>query len=107
MTDWRLIAACTEVPTHLFFPRRGGDPRSAAHDASVARLVCSTCPVRKSCLAEALGPGNSQLAGIWGGTNEKERRLLRAQLAAGVPLAEVVAGAPIPSVPASSERATA
>lgn len=107
VNDWRIIAACNDVPTRLFFPKRGGDPRSPEHDASVARLVCSVCPVRKSCLTEALGAGNSQLPGIWGGTNEIERRALRRQLADGVSLAEVVAGAPVPSATPSSERATA
>lgn len=107
MNDWAIHGACLDVPTRLFFPKRGGDPRSPAHDASVARLVCSVCPVRKSCLTEALGAGNSQLSGIWGGTNEIERRALRRQLAAGASLTEVVAGAPLPAPPATSERATA
>lgn len=89
--------ACVDVPTRVFFPKRGGDPRSPAHDASVARLVCSVCPVRKSCLTWAVGPGNSQLSGIWGGTNEIERRALRRQIAAGRPLGQVVAEAPCPS----------
>lgn len=118
--DWRSDAACRDWPTEMFFPERGSDSRSNEHSATVARAVCALCPVRLPCLMVALGfetrqesglPRPSQLAGVWGGTTEKERRALRRQIAAGRPLAEVAAGAPVPS-PArhpslSSERASA
>lgn len=110
--NWRAAAACIDFPTDLFFPPRGGDKRSEDHRASVARSVCALCPVRLACLTVALGaetPADadhhaetalsrpSQLAGIWGGTNERERRALRRQIAAGRPLADVVAEVPAPS----------
>jgi WhiB family redox-sensing transcriptional regulator len=106
VADWRARAACRDFPTELFFPERGSDRRSDDHRASIARSVCALCPVRLPCLMVALGyqprgesqmPRSSQLAGIWGGTNERERRALRRQIAAGRPLAEVVAEAPVPS----------
>ena len=120
VADWRKRAACRDYPTELFFPPRGIDKRSEEHRASIARAICALCPVRLPCLALALGgslpdegamPRPSQLAGIWGGTNEKERRVLRRQIAAGRPLADVVAAAPVPSSARhpsnTSERASA
>lgn len=106
VADWRARAACRDYPTELFFPTRGADRRSDEHRASIARSVCALCPVRLPCLMVALGhqprgesglPRASQLAGIWGGTNERERRALRQQIAAGRSIAEVAAGAPRPS----------
>jgi WhiB family redox-sensing transcriptional regulator len=40
-----------------------------------ARAVCTTCPVRLECLAEALD--NRLDFGVWGGMTERERRALR------------------------------
>lgn len=106
VADWRQRAACRGVNPELFFPKRGADRRSVDHRASIARAVCALCPVRLACLAVALGaedthglplPRPSQLAGIWGGTNERERRVLRRQIAAGRPMADVVRSAPVPS----------
>lgn len=105
VAGWRERAACRGVNPELFFPKRGADKRSVDHRASIARAVCALCPVRMPCLAVALGaeiddlplPRPSQLAGIWGGTNEIERRVLRRQIAAGRPLVDVVRSAPVPS----------
>lgn len=106
VAGWRARAACRDWPTELFFPKRGADKRSDEHLASIARSVCATCPVRPPCLMVALGfesreesglPRPSQLAGIWGGTNERERRALRRQIAAGRSVSEVVAEHPAPS----------
>lgn len=117
---WRATAACKDWPTDLFFPERGADRRSEDHRATLARAVCALCPVRMPCLAVALGgapegesvmPRTSQLSGIWGGTNEIERRALRRQIAAGRPLVEVVAEAAVPPSSrhpsATTERASA
>ncbi len=35
-------------------------------------MVCSTCPVRESCLEYALGYREKE--GVWGGATERERR---------------------------------
>jgi WhiB family transcriptional regulator, redox-sensing transcriptional regulator len=48
-----------------------------ASDQKRARLLCSGCPVRFECLAEALD--NRIEWGIWGGMTERERRLLLRQ----------------------------
>ena len=48
-----------------------------ASDQKRARLVCSGCPVRFECLAEALD--NRIEWGVWGGMTERERRALLRQ----------------------------
>jgi WhiB family transcriptional regulator, redox-sensing transcriptional regulator len=48
-----------------------------AADQKRARLLCSGCPVRFECLAEALD--NRIEWGIWGGMTERERRLILRQ----------------------------
>jgi WhiB family redox-sensing transcriptional regulator len=39
-----------------------------------ARVICTSCPVRRECAAEALN--NHIEFGIWGGLTERERRHL-------------------------------
>ena len=48
-----------------------------ASDQKRAKLVCTGCPVRFECLAEALD--NRIEWGVWGGMTERERRLLLRQ----------------------------
>jgi WhiB family redox-sensing transcriptional regulator len=40
-----------------------------------ARGMCATCPVRVECLDFALA--NPSICGLWGGTDERERRAIR------------------------------
>jgi WhiB family transcriptional regulator, redox-sensing transcriptional regulator len=54
----------------------------------VARDVCSTCPVRRSCLAQALVVNEPD--GIWGGFDETERAWLRLALAEGTRVVAVL-----------------
>jgi hypothetical protein len=56
---------------------------ASADDPSqtVARDVCGSCPVRRSCLAHALVVNEPD--GIWGGFDESERAWLRLALAEG------------------------
>ena len=61
----RQLAACRGEAPSVFFPERGGN-------ASLARLICSGCPVQVACATWARGRGR-RLAGIWGGTTELER----------------------------------
>lgn len=65
---WRKNAACLNVDPALFFPGRG-------ESCKEAKAVCAECRVRQECLDYALD--DRELWGIWGGTSEKERRLLR------------------------------
>lgn len=68
--SWAALAACAHSsPDELFV-------QGAAQRA--ARAVCYGCPVRISCLADALD--NRVPFGVWGGMTERERRaLLRRQ----------------------------
>ncbi|WP_406151267.1 WhiB family transcriptional regulator [Streptomyces sp. NBC_01012] len=73
MDDWRTHAACREEDPDLFFPIGSGGP--ALLQTQEAKAVCGACPVQERCLAWALEKG--QVAGVWGGTDEDERRALR------------------------------
>jgi hypothetical protein len=55
---------------------------------TVARDVCGTCPVRRSCLAYALVANEPH--GIWGGFDESERAWLRLALAEGTRVAAIL-----------------
>jgi WhiB family transcriptional regulator, redox-sensing transcriptional regulator len=72
---WREAALCRREDTDLFFPITSAGPPGA--EASRAKAVCASCPVRRPCLLYALATG--QEFGIWGGYDENERRLLRCQ----------------------------
>lgn len=64
--DWSTRAACNDAqPDELFV-------RGAAQNE--AKRLCSGCPVKTQCLAEALD--NQVEWGVWGGMTERERRAL-------------------------------
>jgi WhiB family redox-sensing transcriptional regulator len=70
VNDWTELAACRGRDQRLWFPR--------PHDAfaiHIARAVCAGCPVRSTCLAEAMA-APYETAGIWAGTTERERHEL-------------------------------
>jgi WhiB family redox-sensing transcriptional regulator len=64
--DWSSKAACNEARPDELFVRGAAQHR--------AKLLCSGCPVRTECLAEALD-GRVEW-GVWGGMTERERRAL-------------------------------
>lgn len=69
VTDWSAQAACrTTDPDELFV-------QGAAQNR--AKAVCTGCPVRTECLADALD--NRVEFGVWGGMTERERRALLRQ----------------------------
>ncbi|MGY3056127.1 WhiB family redox-sensing transcriptional regulator [Streptomyces sp. TE3672] len=56
---------------------RNSDPDELFSDSArqkKAKAVCTGCPVRTECLAEALD--NHAEWGVWGGMTERERRAL-------------------------------
>jgi WhiB family transcriptional regulator, redox-sensing transcriptional regulator len=62
--DWASAAQCKQAaPDELFV-------RGAAQNK--AKQMCTGCPVRTECLAEALD--NEIEWGVWGGLTERERR---------------------------------
>lgn len=77
MDDWRDDAACRDEDPDLFFPI--GTTGPALMPEAEAKAVCGRCPVREPCLRWAVEAG--QDLGIWGGTNETERRRLKRRAA--------------------------
>ena len=64
--DWASSAACRGVRPDALFVKGAEQNR--------AKQLCSGCPVRTECLAEALD--NQIEWGVWGGMTERERRAL-------------------------------
>ncbi|MDP1806602.1 MAG: WhiB family transcriptional regulator [Acidimicrobiales bacterium] len=70
---WRSRARCAGADPDLFFPLGGSGAPLA--QAEAAKQVCGQCGVQALCLQYALE--TNQSTGVWGGTNEDERRALR------------------------------
>lgn len=71
--EWRDVAACRLVPddqTWIFWA-----PEADHRAMDACREVCSWCPVRSDCLANALANGET---GFWGGHTEAERKAMGA-----------------------------
>ena len=63
--DWRKTAAC-KTKTHIMF-------KNSDVGRAEAKAICATCPGRAPCLDFALR--NKLDAGVWGGLDEKERKV--------------------------------
>jgi len=86
-SGWRSQAQCTGIDPDLFFPLGGSEAPLA--QAEAAKRVCNQCTVRVPCLEYALE--TNQTTGVWGGTNEDERRVIRTTwVRAGRPLSQLV-----------------
>lgn len=66
--NWQHKGACGDADPEVFFPPRGASVLPAV-------AVCSNCAVQPECLRYALA--DTTLTGIWGGTSERGRRLMR------------------------------
>jgi len=66
--DWREHALCAQVDPELFYPDLG-------QSAAPAKRICGACEVRTECLSYAMAHG--ELFGVWGGTTEVDRKLMR------------------------------
>ena len=73
--EWRLHASCRSTDPDLFFPV--GTTGQALEQIDHAKAVCDVCPAKTPCLEFALA--TNQDSGVWGGTSEEERRVLRRQ----------------------------
>ncbi|CAL9432988.1 Transcriptional regulator WhiB [Streptomyces sp. enrichment culture] len=71
--DWKEDAACRSADPAVFFPKDHGG--AAPLVEREAKSFCARCPVLDACLAHALAV--PERAGVWGGLNEDERRLMR------------------------------
>ncbi|MEU2762965.1 WhiB family transcriptional regulator [Streptomyces sp. NPDC007094] len=76
-TNWRTNAACLDEDPDLFFPI--GTTGPAIAQAEEAKAVCRRCPVMEACLDWALESGQDH--GVWGGTDENERRRIHRRAA--------------------------
>ncbi|MFJ2094685.1 WhiB family transcriptional regulator [Streptomyces sp. NPDC087901] len=75
-TNWRTATACKDDP-ELFFPI--GTTGPALLQIEEAKGVCRACPVMERCLQWALESGQEH--GVWGGTDEGERRRIKRRAA--------------------------
>ena len=73
--DWRDVAACRDTDPDLFFPV--GTTGPALEQIAAAKAVCFQCEAQAACLEFAII--TNQDSGVWGGTSEEERRVLRRQ----------------------------
>jgi len=71
--DWRADAACSDIDPDLFFPVGVTGP--AVGHIAAAKAVCAGCSASRACLEFAIT--TNQEYGVWGGTSEEERRVLR------------------------------
>lgn len=80
--DWQVKAACRgpQGPA-MFFPPSSFERKDEKEEReSRAKAVCCGCLVQKACLEYAISI--KELHGIWGGTNEVERKVLLGQRSA-------------------------
>lgn len=91
--DWTLNAKCRGMADALF-PEGKNQKR--------ARAVCTGCPVRPQCLAEALDHRIEW--GVWGGLTERERRQLLRQRPDVVSWADLLMNAVEKAAPAELEE---
>ena len=77
---WQDDAVCASADPEQWFPGKGGSVR-------LARAVCASCPVRRSCLASALLFAED---GIWAGTTPKHRRAGYRAIGNGVDVDQVL-----------------
>jgi WhiB family redox-sensing transcriptional regulator len=67
---WTVQGACYGMNGKGFYPERG-------ESVAEGKAVCARCPVRATCLAEALL--KRERFGIWGGVSERGRQRMRAE----------------------------
>lgn len=70
---WTADALCAETDPDLFFSAH-------KYDTDIARRICAACPVATACRDYALA--DTELRGVWGGTDRRQRTRLRVQRAA-------------------------
>ena len=70
---WLPDARCVGEDPELFFPVGTSEP--ALSQVETAKAICAGCPVRADCLEWSLV--TCQDAGVWGGLDEEERRVIR------------------------------
>ncbi|MBR13040.1 MAG: WhiB family transcriptional regulator [Acidimicrobiaceae bacterium] len=73
--EWQAKAACRGPQAAAFYPPASGERRDEKRlREREAKEICAHCAVAGRCLEMALA--SREAYGIWGGTNESERRVL-------------------------------
>jgi len=73
--EWQAKAACRGPQAAAFYPPASGECRDEKRlREREAKEICDHCAVVGRCLEVALA--GREAYGIWGGTNEAERRVL-------------------------------
>ncbi len=71
--EWQDKAACRGPHGDVFFPPIITERREEKRERErKAKSICAQCAVTDECLSHALEEGEHH--GVWGGTNETERR---------------------------------
>jgi WhiB family redox-sensing transcriptional regulator len=70
--EWLEYANCKSADTRVFFILR--EDKDQRQRRAAAYAICKVCPVQRECLEYAIV--NNEV-GIWGGTSERDRRLMR------------------------------
>ncbi|MER5915517.1 WhiB family transcriptional regulator [Streptomyces sp. NPDC001982] len=76
--DWRERAICWGADPDLFFPVGNSSSGPTLIQTDGAKAVCRRCPVMRECLQWAIEV--DPVEGVWGGTTEQERRVMKARL---------------------------
>lgn len=72
--EWRSHASCLGATSLFFADSSSGDHERGAR-IKLARSICDSCVVNAECLEHALANPHEQ--GIWAGTTDRQRRLIR------------------------------
>lgn len=73
---WQLRGACVGQDPEVFFAPEGARGGERWLYEVEAKTICARCPVIELCRAYAL---EHRMDGVWGGTNEAERRQIRSR----------------------------
>lgn len=76
-SHWQERGRCRWKPPGLFFPTKKTDSCIL-----IAKRICGKCPEKGICLRTALE--DKTLEGVWGGTTEWERDVIRVVLGPGL-----------------------
>lgn len=80
-TDWMADASCRGMDPNLFVPRTTAEVQQAKRICNGVKATRTTpgipaCPVKDQCLEYCLSiPG--LVLGVWGGTSDRDRRVIR------------------------------
>ena len=72
--EWQESAACSELPTEMFFYTDGERGPRRKNRENAAKAVCASCPRLQACRKQALTLAEPY--GIWVGLTEEDRLVI-------------------------------